>query len=63
MILLNFFNFAISIIGGFFYWVVLPILAYLGLKFLFFIIDISDEKDRKNYCRHYGYKGKRHWWD
>lgn len=64
MILLKILEFLISVISGFFYWVVLPILLYIALKILMFAIDFSDKRDAKNYCsRHYGYKGKRRWWE
>ena len=63
MILLKVLEFFISVIGGFFYWIILPLLLYIVLKILMFAIDFSDKRDTKNYCRHYGYKGKRRWWE
>lgn len=63
MILSGILKFIISFISGFLYWVVLPILTYFVLKIFLYIIDFSGERANKNYCRHYGYKGKRKWWD
>lgn len=61
MMLLGILEFVISVISGFFYWVILPILLYTALKILMFAIDFSDKRDAKNYCRTRGYKGKGRW--
>ena len=56
ILLVNLISSIFSIIGGFFYWVILPILIYICLKILLYFLMRDDSEE---YCKTVGYKGKK----